>query len=227
MNCWAADDCGHGPRRPISHGGRSIDERRPMALTTPQRGRAPVPPPPERSRTRAEVKARTYRVDRWWLAPLVQFLGLFAFIVYGTVAAFRNAHYFDVLVPVAVLLAVSDQPVRRPLHAGVPRRLVALLAGVPDPDLPAGLPLHLLLLPQGLLPRLLAVAAGLRRAGRAQQVHRREPLPADHPEHPPLLLLRRVAVRDPADLRPRPLLRLRRPLLHRRRHRGAGDQRRR
>jgi hypothetical protein len=65
-----------------------------MALTTPQRGRAPVTPPPERSRTRADVKARTYRVDRWWLAPLVQFLGLFAFIVYGTIAAFRNAHYF-------------------------------------------------------------------------------------------------------------------------------------
>ena len=65
-----------------------------MALTTPQRGRAPVSPPPERSRTRAAVKARTYRIDRWWLPPLVQFLGLLAFIVYGTIAAFRNAHYF-------------------------------------------------------------------------------------------------------------------------------------
>jgi hypothetical protein len=68
-----------------------------MALTTPERGRAPVTgssAPPERSRIRAAVKVRTYRTDRWWLAPLVQFLGLMAFIVYGTVAAFRNGHYF-------------------------------------------------------------------------------------------------------------------------------------
>ena len=138
-----------------------------MALTTPERGRVPGSgrsAPPQRSRVRAAVKARTYRVDRWWLPPLVQFLGLSALVAYGTVAAFRNAHYFTEPVPVAVLFPVPDRQVRRPLHAGLPRRLVALLAGLPDPDLPARLPPHLLLLPQGLLPVVLAVPAGLRGA---------------------------------------------------------------
>jgi hypothetical protein len=65
-----------------------------MALTTPQRGRAPVAPPPQRSQTRAAVKARTYRTDRWWLQPLVTFSILFLFIVYATIAAFRDSHMF-------------------------------------------------------------------------------------------------------------------------------------
>lgn len=35
----------------------------------------------------------TSRRDLWWLQPLVVFLGLSAFIVYATWAAFQNAHY--------------------------------------------------------------------------------------------------------------------------------------
>jgi hypothetical protein len=34
------------------------------------------------------------RRDRWWLQPLVVFLGLLAFVVYGTWAAFRGGHYY-------------------------------------------------------------------------------------------------------------------------------------
>ena len=34
------------------------------------------------------------RTDRWWAQPLVTGLGLFAFIVYATWAAFRNGNYF-------------------------------------------------------------------------------------------------------------------------------------
>jgi len=34
------------------------------------------------------------RKDRWWVQPLVTGLGLFAFVVYATWAAFRNGHYF-------------------------------------------------------------------------------------------------------------------------------------
>ena len=34
------------------------------------------------------------RKDRWWAQPLVTGLGLFAFIVYATWAAFRNGHYY-------------------------------------------------------------------------------------------------------------------------------------
>lgn len=45
----------------------------------------------------ATVKRRglgnTARVDAWWLQPTAVFLGLTAFIVYSTWAAFQNAHY--------------------------------------------------------------------------------------------------------------------------------------
>ena len=36
---------------------------------------------------------RTMRPDAWWLQPTVVFLGLGAFIVYSTWAAFQGAHY--------------------------------------------------------------------------------------------------------------------------------------
>ena len=35
----------------------------------------------------------TSRRDRWWVAPLVVFLGLSAFVVYATWAALQGAHY--------------------------------------------------------------------------------------------------------------------------------------
>jgi hypothetical protein len=43
---------------------------------------------------RADVGARTLRTDRWWLQPLLTVVALLAFIVYATVRAFENAHYF-------------------------------------------------------------------------------------------------------------------------------------
>jgi hypothetical protein len=36
---------------------------------------------------------QTQRKDKWWLQPLVVFLGLGAFVVYSTWAAFQGAHY--------------------------------------------------------------------------------------------------------------------------------------
>ena len=44
---------------------------------------------------RAAVGARTLRTDRWWLQPLITVLVLLAFIVYATVRAFEDAHYFS------------------------------------------------------------------------------------------------------------------------------------
>jgi hypothetical protein len=35
----------------------------------------------------------TYRRDAWWVEPLVVFLVLSSFLIYGTWAAFQNAHY--------------------------------------------------------------------------------------------------------------------------------------
>ena len=37
---------------------------------------------------------QTMRADVWWLQPLLVFLGLSAFVVYSTWAAFQGAHYF-------------------------------------------------------------------------------------------------------------------------------------
>jgi hypothetical protein len=43
---------------------------------------------------RAEIAERTLRVDRWWLPPLLTFAGLTAFVIYGSVRAFMNDHYW-------------------------------------------------------------------------------------------------------------------------------------
>ncbi len=43
---------------------------------------------------RASIAARTLRTDRWWLQPLLTVLSLVAFIVYSTVRAFEDAHYY-------------------------------------------------------------------------------------------------------------------------------------
>ncbi|UUZ58011.1 hypothetical protein [Nocardioides sp. B-3] len=74
----------------------------------------------------------------------------------------------------AVLLALSGRLRRGRL------RLRAAVQGLPavgradHPDLPAGLPDDLLLLPQGLLPGLLALAARLRGRRAAQGLLRRD-----------------------------------------------------
>ena len=73
------------------------------------------------------------------------------------------------------------------LVAGVP----AVLTGAADPSVPWPLPLHLLLLPRRLLQGVLGRPAGLLRRRAAQRLSRRELVPADPAERPPLLLLRR------------------------------------
>ena len=46
-------------------------------------------------RQRAQVKVRTLRTDRWWLAPLLTFLGLSSFLVYGVWAIFDTSYFVD------------------------------------------------------------------------------------------------------------------------------------
>ncbi len=46
------------------------------------------------SSTRAEIKQRTLRTDRWWQSPLVVDLGFAAFVIYATVRAFLQRDYF-------------------------------------------------------------------------------------------------------------------------------------
>jgi hypothetical protein len=43
---------------------------------------------------RAEIAARTLRTDRWWLPPLLNVIGLGAWVLYATVRAFMQQWYF-------------------------------------------------------------------------------------------------------------------------------------
>ena len=43
---------------------------------------------------RADIRARTLRRDRWWLAPLVNALGLMTFVVYATIRSFWGSAYY-------------------------------------------------------------------------------------------------------------------------------------
>ena len=116
---------------------------------------------------RARIAERTLRTDRWWVQPAITFAVFVLFIIYATWRAFEDAHYFrepylsPFYSPCVTGKCASGSPATSapgsPATAG--RSSPALL----DPDLPAGLPADLLLLPQGLLPGVLAVAAGLRR----------------------------------------------------------------
>lgn len=46
------------------------------------------------SPTRAKIKERTLRTDRWWLQPLITVAVLISFIIYATIRAFENKYYF-------------------------------------------------------------------------------------------------------------------------------------
>ena len=112
---------------------------------------------------------RTLRHDRWWASPAATVVFLTAFVVYATWAVFQNAHYYVGAAAHRDLISPFYSPCltaaacRAPAAAS-PDHVVDDLPG--DPGRSAG-PLagsgHLLLLPQGLLPELLAVATGLRR----------------------------------------------------------------
>ncbi|EID12840.1 hypothetical protein [Mycolicibacterium phlei] len=43
---------------------------------------------------RAQIPQRTLRTDRWWQSPLLVDLGFAAFIIYATVRAFMQNHYY-------------------------------------------------------------------------------------------------------------------------------------
>jgi hypothetical protein len=44
--------------------------------------------------TRARIEERTLRSDRWWLNPLLVFLGFSVFVVYATIRAFMGRDYY-------------------------------------------------------------------------------------------------------------------------------------
>ena len=146
---------------------------------------------------RARIAARTLREDRWWLQPFVTFV---CFSLGCSTAWSARPLQKDYFVEDYGYLTPFASPCRQPvLRAGVRPTSGRGSGSVPpliplavaDAAVPAALPADLLLLPQGLLPLVLAVAAGLRRARGAPRVLGRDPVPPHRPEPPPLLLLRR------------------------------------
>jgi len=61
--------------------------------TTASSGR-PAAPAGTGAPGRARIDAKTLRTDRWWLQPLITVTVLVAFIIYSTIRAFANTHYF-------------------------------------------------------------------------------------------------------------------------------------
>jgi hypothetical protein len=88
----------------------------------------------------------TSRPDAWWLQPLLVFLGLSAFIVYSTWAAFQGDYYSH-------LRGLAPRLVRT--QARVVARMATLLARVPHPLGPRRLSPDVLLLSWSLLQSLL------------------------------------------------------------------------
>ena len=146
-----------------------------------------------RGPTRARIEEKTLRPDRWWLYPLTTFVVFTAFVVYATSGPSRAADYYAAPYLSPFYSPCLGDCVEGSSDFGQPFGWWPLSAGADHPDLPARLPADLLLLPQGLLPVLLAEPAGLRRRRAAQAVHRRDPAAADPQQHPPLLLVRRGA----------------------------------
>jgi hypothetical protein len=46
------------------------------------------------SPSRAQIKERTLRTDKWWLQPLATFGVLFSFVIYATFRAFEGKYYY-------------------------------------------------------------------------------------------------------------------------------------
>ena len=125
----------------------------------------------------------TTRRDAWWAAPLAVFVGLSAFVVYATWAAFQGEHYTygPYLSPFYSPELFGDSP-----HAWFGPKpaalagLAAVLAGAAHPAVSRPLPLHLLLLPRRLLQGVLGRSAVVRRRRAAQELLRRA-LVSAHP----------------------------------------------
>jgi hypothetical protein len=60
----------------------------PGTVETAPGGSAPAPP------ARARISARTLRVDRWWVPPLLTVVGITAWLVYGLVRVFMQKWYW-------------------------------------------------------------------------------------------------------------------------------------
>ena len=133
--------------------------------------------PVELGGVRGGPDVRTLRRDRWWRSPAATVAFLTVVVVYATWAVFQNSHYYvgAAVAPrphLALLLARASPAAACPAHGGsFALDWWTISPGAADTHHPARVPGHLLLLPQGLLPGLLAVPAGVRGGRRPRSLH--------------------------------------------------------
>ena len=184
---------------------------------------------------RPPIAAAHLRKDAWWALPVTVVIVLGSFIVYSTWAAFQNAHYYA-----APYLSPFYSPclakscVHPTFGGGLPDISLPII-GIVSPAFlilwgPGPLPADLLLLPQGLLPLVLAGPGGLRRARREAGYTGETRFPLILQNSPPLRLVRGRDLHRHPDLGRAPGLPLpgarRRPSVrHRRGHPRHVDQR--
>ena len=88
------------------------------------------------SSTRAAIKERTLRTDRWWLQPAITFGVLVAFIIYATFRAFEKKYYFaEPLISPFYSPCLSTACIDGSAHFGTPIGTITLFGMVISPAL--------------------------------------------------------------------------------------------
>ncbi len=132
---------------------------------------------------------QTSRRDAWWLSPSVILLGLSAFLVYGTWAAWQNSHYtFGPYISPFYSPEIFGQLAARSVRpeAAMVSELSSVLSGAAHSLDTRPFPADVLLLPRHLLQIVLGGSSGVRGERATQEVSRRTKLSADSAELPSL-----------------------------------------
>jgi hypothetical protein len=88
------------------------------------------------SSSRAAIKERTLRTDRWWLQPAITFGVLIAFIIYATFRAFEKKYYFtEPLISPFYSPCLSTACLDGSAHFGTPIGTISLFGMVISPAL--------------------------------------------------------------------------------------------
>ena len=88
------------------------------------------------SPTRAKIKERTLRTDKWWIEPLITFAVLISFVIYATFRAFENANYFaEPLISPFYSPCLSTACVNGASLLGTPIGTIAIFGMVISPSL--------------------------------------------------------------------------------------------
>ena len=133
---------------------------------------------------------QTSRRDPWWLSPSAVFVGLSAFLVYSTWAAWQGNHYtfgpyISPFYSPETLRLLAARSVRS--QAGMVPRFSALLSGAPHSLDSGPFSAHVLLLPRRLLQVVLGRPSGVFGWRAAQDISRGTKLSPDPAEFPSLL----------------------------------------